>query len=238
MCLDFGLRVCLGEPPQMSTSITIRPPIGFIVEGMGEYNSYPSLFSRIVNNDHLYIPRINSGGYGGITSNLKEHLSDITLAYHPYTLFITLDLIDVIKANLFNDCSALFDHLILQKNDWLLNAKHDNRMAPLPEYIQIVIQIQKFETWMISDVTGLIDAGFISPSVSSIKDVDNFITDPCSWLEDNSTQPLNTKNPAVAKTIISSIDPNVMKDNSLSFNKFYREVQKYYALWEQACQNS
>lgn len=220
----------------MSNNTINRPPIGFIVEGLGEYNTYPSLFSRIVGKSNLHIPRINSGGYGGITSNLKEQLNDITFLHHPYAIIITLDLIDVLKANLFTDCVELHTHLFRQSNEWLSDARLDNRMNPLPEYIQIVIQIQKFESWMISDIPGLITAGFLAHSLTQIKDVDNSVQDPYTWLKENSLKTLNPKNLEQAKIIISSLNPAYMKTNSNSFDKFFREVQRLYNLWEAAAE--
>ncbi len=41
----------------MSKPLIARPPIGFIVEGHGEYNCYPSLVQRIVGAKGFHIPR-------------------------------------------------------------------------------------------------------------------------------------------------------------------------------------
>lgn len=219
----------------MSDNYVTRPPIGFIVEGAGEYNTYPSLCSRIVNNNSLHIPCVNSGGYGGITSNLKEQLNDLVLIYHPFSIIITIDLIDVIKAQLFIDCTQLYSFLSNQSNEWLLESASNPRMHPLPEYIQTVIQIPKFESWMISDIISLKTANYLNSEVESVNDVDNTINDPHSWLKDNSISSLNPKDPVIAKNIISTINPDIMKTNSSSFDKFFREVEKHFNLWQNAC---
>jgi len=73
-------------------SLPNRPPIGFIVEGHGEYNCYPSLVSRIVDGDGFKIPRVNAMGCGNIVRHLDRQLRPLVLADHPYRVIVTLDL--------------------------------------------------------------------------------------------------------------------------------------------------
>ncbi len=97
-----------------------RPPIGFIVEGTGEYNAYPSLVSRILAVNNLHLPIVNSGGCGTIYRNLGRLLSNLILTYHPLNIIVTVDLIDAIKQKMHKNCEEL--RLALESNrfhhDW------------------------------------------------------------------------------------------------------------------------
>jgi hypothetical protein len=55
----------------------MQPAIGFIVEGYGEFVSYPTLVSRITGVAGLHTPRVLGHGAGGVVRNIREHLDDL-----------------------------------------------------------------------------------------------------------------------------------------------------------------
>jgi len=212
-----------------------RPPVGFIVEGHGEYNCYPSLVGRIISSAGVNIPRVNVGGYGGITRNLGEQLTLLVLAHYPFHIIITIDLKDVLKDKLYDNCEELRIDLEEQAKDWLGNSQHDSRLQPLPERITIVVQIQQFESWIIADISSLNESGCLEAAELEFTNVDQDILNPAAWLRKHLRSDLDQKNPKCAKVIISCLDPNVMRIKSPSFDKFYREVLSSYDCWCQVC---
>lgn len=212
-----------------------RPPIGFVVEGHGEYNCYPSLVCRIVNGTGFKIPRVNAGGYGNIARHLGEQLKALVLADHPYAVIITLDLKDVLEIGLFNSCKDLCVDLENQVREWLTSSQCEPRLQPLPEHIVFVIQVQKFESWIIADVEGLKKSGCLKTDLPQCSNTDKEVPDPATLLRKHMLPGQNQKNPRCAKSIISCLDPSVIRLYSPSFDKFYREVEFSYGCWCQAC---
>lgn len=208
----------------------MRPPIGFIVEGHGEFNCYPSLFSRIVNDNNTFVPLLNAGGCGTIVKRLKEQLTDIQITYKPLVIVVTIDLVDVIDQGLFATCVELVNYLDHQVAEWIENSTGDARLNPLPNRVVNVIQIKKFETWMISDIQGLKEAQFVSETVPEVNNADE-IASPTNWLNINLQTSISTKSPADAKSLFSVLDPARMVANSKSFDKFHREVTIAYQEW-------
>lgn len=210
--------------------MTDRPPIGFIVEGHGEYNCYPSLFCRITNANGLHIPRINAGGCGSIVKRIKEQLTDLFIAESPLSVIITVDLEDVLKQGLAATCVDLLQDLNNAIDEWKLYAEADTRLHPLPDRIVCVVQIKKFESWLISDLDGLKVSNLIATHIESIEDAEQ-IASPCEWLKENLLVDGCVKSPNIAKTVISSLNPDSMRTHSKSFDKFYRESVSAYEKW-------
>ena len=221
----------------MNENITLlnRPPIGFIVEGRGEYNCYPSLVCRIIDSSGFKVPRVNAGGYGNILRHLRDQLQALVLADHPFHVIVTVDLKEVIELGLHSDCRQLRADLEKQAKDWLVNARCDHRLQPLPELITVVVQVQKFESWMIADVSSLRESGCLRAEEPQFSNVDEEIRDPAAWLRNRISPALNFKNPKCAKCIISCLDLTVVRKHSPSFDKFHREVLSSYNCWCQAC---
>ena len=88
-----------------------RPPIGYIVEGRGEYHCYPSLFSKLDTNWEGFIPKIKTRGNGDIVSNLDEHLRHLAKHYYPITVLICIDLREAVRSHRFKDCIDLREYL-------------------------------------------------------------------------------------------------------------------------------
>jgi len=84
-----------------------QPPIGFIVEGDGEYYCYPSLVCRILRKRGFDIPIVNAGGCGSLVKRLDDHLDSLVLSKHPYNIIVTLDLKDMLSEHFYSDCKQL-----------------------------------------------------------------------------------------------------------------------------------
>ncbi len=212
-----------------------RPPIGFVVEGDDEYHSYPSLVVGITGEHGFKIPRLNAGGCGAITRDLPAQLRDMTLAEHPYQILVTVDLIDVIRAGLYSNCAELLEDLSKQAADWLISAASDPRLQPLPLAVRIVIQIPKFESWLIADTDGFCGAVGQQLQNTIFADVDAEVPDPVKWIRSVFGPDVRIKNPRTVRRIVTKLDTSVMKARSRSFDKFYREVVSLYGEWCRVC---
>ena len=221
----------------MNNKVITRPPIGFIVEGTGEYHSFPSLVNRILDVSNMYVPISNARGYGKIILDLPREIRMIIRRAHPYSLYVCLDLIDILKENIVSNCLELIT-LLTSQIDSFTNS-NDPQCHPLPNSYGVILQIPQFETWMIADITSLIDSGLIDNIHAPIIDVDNTVDKPYKWLRCNLLdRHMNPKKPNIAKDILSVLEPNSMRSNSRSFEKFYREVTDAYSLWETACEQA
>jgi hypothetical protein len=213
-----------------------RHPLGFIVEGHGEYNAFPTMVVKILG-CRLFVPIANAGGCGAITNNLSQQLYDFLLIYNSQFLYICIDLIDVIKANQFSNCSELLTHLQneIHHFETHIYPYHPN-LKPLPDKIGVIIQIPKFESWMLSDFSSLAVNQYIDPTLTQIQDVDNQIPNPSSWIINNFTDTgFDPKNPMSAKRLLSVLDPTVMRTNSFSYDKYFREIESSYKNWLSDC---
>ncbi len=212
-----------------------RPPIGFILEGRGEYVSYPSLVCRILGTEVGRIPRNEVRyGCGEISANLDEHLLDLVRVAHPYVVIVTVDLVDF--KDQFADCVALIDHIQSRANDWLERMRTHPKIAPLPQYIKVVLQIKKFEGWLSSDDFGLSQNGLLAQGYTPCfyTDTDTEIREPhghlCEILND-----LDPKDTEDVKKIVAALRVDVVEHQSRSFRKFAKEVRASYELWQNAC---
>jgi hypothetical protein len=170
-----------------------RPPIGFIVEGYGEYNCFPSLVTRILDEQGFPIPRVNAGGCGGIYQKLREKLTRLVLTWKPYTIIVAVDLQDAVKRGVAEDCRGLLRCINSEIDSWQgIDCSQDDRLRPLPAYIRTVIQIKKFETWLIADYESLYESEHIDLDAEeiaslSMENLDSLIPNPSSWLIEHKT---------------------------------------------------
>lgn len=216
-------------------SLISRPPLGFVVEGAGEHGCYPSIVSRIVNASNFDIPIVNAGGYGGIIRNIQEQLTSLVRLKKPYHIIVTVDLKDVIDAGFYSTCADLLLDLNGKIDDWFRSAQDDTRLQSLPERISVVIQVLKFESWFAADVAGLKTAGYVQSDVDQPDNTDK-LRNPDQWLKDRIIGTKSVKNQRHARLMVSSINPETMRDYSPSFDKFYREVQSSFTSWCSDCQ--
>ncbi len=208
----------------------VNVPIGFVVEGHGEFHCYPSLFCKAVDASGFHIPRVNAQGCGSIMKRLPEHLSDLCMAHQPLKIIVTVDLQDVLDQGLSENCADLVNKLNTIANDWLEQAANDPRITTLPTSIVVVVQILKFETWLISDTQGLKDSDLVNQAVENLEQPEQ-VANPSAWIRDNLNLSGNVKNPRVAKDVTSALAPDRMRQSCPSFDKFYRECVEGYQLW-------
>ncbi|MEW8026831.1 MAG: DUF4276 family protein [Candidatus Thiodiazotropha sp.] len=205
-------------------------PIGFVVEGHGEFHCYPSLFCKAVNASGINVPRVNAQGCGSIVKRLPEHLSDLCIAHQPLKIIVTVDLQDVLDQGLSESCADLVSKLNILANDWLEQAANDSRITTLPTSIVAVVQILKFETWLISDTQGLKNSGLVNEAVDNVEQPEQ-VANPSTWIKDNLNISGSVKSPRVAKCVTSALAPDRMRQFCPSFDKFYRECVEGYQLW-------
>ncbi|MDG1818518.1 MAG: DUF4276 family protein [Porticoccaceae bacterium] len=207
-----------------------RPPVGFVVEGHGEFACYPSLFCRTVKISGLYAPAVNAGGCGSIVSNLGEHLTDLVSSRFPVSVIVTIDLQDALDQQLARDSVELLDLLNSEIQKWQEKAVSDSRCHPLPESIVAVLQVRKFESWLISDTVSLKASNILNSEAPDITDAES-VESPCRFLQKHLIISGDSKNPKTAKIIVSKIVPDKMRVNSRSFAIFYNESKTAYELW-------
>lgn len=202
--------------------------LGFIVEGDGEYHSFKSLVAKIIDRQPGHIPMINAGGFGGVLKKekLHENLTDLAKLYKVKKIIVCIDLIDPLNEGLCSSCVELKSIIDRNIESWTTNALSDIRIKFVPEVI-LVIQIQKFESWMIADVNSLIEND-IFLEVDQLTDVDE-LKNPSKFIKDYSKVEFNSKNPMFVKTIISKLDPSIMRKNSKSFDKLAREIKLVFS---------
>lgn len=208
-----------------------RPPIGFIVEGYGEYNCYPSLFSKISQSTGIKIPIVNAGGCGSIIKNLSEQLDSLLMTDSPENVIITVDLKDALHQDFAKDHDDLVKLLSSSIEKWQKKASTDQRLQPLPLRICCVIQVHKFESWLIADVDGLKEAELVRDDVTQMPDAEA-IVEPTKWLKAALKCEANLKSPLFAKRVVAALTPTVMKEHSQSFSKFHAECESMYKEWE------
>lgn len=217
-------------------NIAARPPIGFIVEGFGEYEAYPALTSRIAGAAGFHIPRVNAKGFGGITSGLSENMDDLVRLYHPYTVIVTLDLVDVIRRDMFADCAEVRESIEAQLRTWAKERANRREFQPLPETCVVVIQVPKFESWWLADPQSLLARGLFEFRLDECEwsNVDSEVPNPARWLEDRLKSSINMKSQSLGNEILCSHDLARMVSMSRSFQKFEKEVRLAYERWLRA----
>ncbi len=214
-----------------------RPPVGFIVEGRGEFDSYPSILSKIIGASFLNLPRINARGNGGIIRRLHEHLADIVTTHKPVSVMVTVDLVDLIDQGVVSTCAELLEIILSDLEEWCKDNSSLPKYLPFPEKFSVVIQIPKFESWLIADKHSLWQYGYIRESDGEERwtNVDQQVRNPHQWFRDVSLESLDLKQPMICKEVAGCINIDVVKTVSPSFDKFYREVRKLYDHWQSKC---
>ena len=216
----------------MSHNIATRPPIGFIVEGEAEYHSYRSFTSRILDESEVFVPPpANSRGANNVLRNLSTHLSQLVKVYHPFSIIVTTDLRDHIEQRTCSSCDELVSQIHGQIDSWISTAGASPRLHPLPECIVAVIQIQSFESWLISDLEGLLRIGFLVDESATYSGYSDGVSNPAEWLRDKASQRWNIKNPNQAYMLAQNLDIETMRSNCESFDKFSREILRLYQCW-------
>ncbi|MFC4740366.1 DUF4276 family protein [Flavobacterium ponti] len=197
--------------------------LALIVEGHCEYDSFPSIISKIPNTPH-YVPIINAGGIGNIMKNVHEQLLAMIKIHSPRKIVITLDYRDALKENLVQDCIEL-KNMVTQKCQEFVESQLNGSLN-MPNNIVVVIADKTFESWVCADFISLKNnENFNSELITEeFQNVDIEIPNPSQWLTSKLTTDIDIKNRRNRVKIYKSIDPIVAREKSKSFDKFYREV--------------
>lgn len=213
-----------------------RPSIGFIVEGHGEYHSYPSIVSRLVDVKGLYLPRVNAEGNGNILRNLVEHIDDLVTSHHPLSVIVTLDLRDSLAQGRYSNCVEVLEYLTGVIAEWSSSRRGKDRFEPIPQRFAVVLQVQTFETWLAADPRGLAEGGLIvlRGDERDWGNIDNELGNPCAWIGERLVSGASSKSPKTCAMVVSKIDLDLVYNRSRSFRKFCAEVRLAYRSWFEA----
>jgi len=207
-----------------------RPPIGFIVEGYGEFNCYPSLISKIAGAVGFKIPIVNAGGCGSLIKRLGDQLTDLFLADSPENVVVTVDLKDALSQGLASSHEDLIRILNSAATKWMTAAAADSRLHPLPNKVSCLAQVRKFESWLIADIQGLKDAHLVRQEIEQPADAEA-IEEPVAWLHEALKSDVNIKSPSVVKQAIGTLNHEVMVVHSQSFSHFHDACAAMYQEW-------
>lgn len=198
-------------------------PAGFIVEGHCERDSLLSFISKIIGK--YYFPISNAKGIGNITKNVDKELLLLCKA-KPQKVFVLLDYREAKKEGLVNDCIELKE-LVQNQCDSFVKSQKNGTMY-LPDEIKVIIVDKTYESWLCSDYEGLKSNDLINEALitESFTNVDLDIPNPSKWLKSKLYNDIDLKNRANRKLISQTIRPEIAKENSRSFRKFYEEVLK------------
>lgn len=211
-----------------------RPFLGLIVEGDGEYSTFPSIINRLISTRGTFIPIQNARGIGNIIRNIEGFLDDIVIARKPKSVIVTFDLRDALKNIKYDTCQSIKKDFLKRCKQWLSNRKNNQKFQPLPDNIEVVIQIQTFETWLIADTQGLSNHECFCNKIAEIKwtNVDNEVINPMKWIEQKQKKSFNSKNPNAIKRAFGYCCLNNISKCSRSFRKFKKEVTCAYEKYE------
>lgn len=210
----------------MTNDVMTYPAIGLIVEGHGEFNCFPSLVCRIVEN-HVYVKLEKATNNNSIIKDLEKYIEYLVLAHHPFVVVVTLDLRDTGVGP--GGCGDLRKTLQQRADDWLKNTT-DTRLHPLPKSIQVILQVQTFESWLLADIEQLKSLGYVSTG-AKLQDSD-LIDNPLKYLKENKGTKEYCKAPKLVKEIVSTLNIEEMSKTSRSFRKFKKEIALAYQAWQ------
>lgn len=204
----------------------VKPPLGVIVEGRGEFECFPSIICRLCNDIAQPPYLLNARGNGEITAHLEEHLSDLAETRSPLTILVCLDLKDALMNPKYTTCEELISNLRKRAISWKTSDRVET--SKLPDEIQIIAQVPKFESWMISDINSASNSSQINTNSlnipRNITNVDAQITSPQSLLKKLFPKK-DIKNPNFVRAMITNSNPDEMEKNSRSFKKFAKEAK-------------
>lgn len=199
-------------------------PAAFIVEGYCEYETFPSFYSKILG--ACYIPISNAKGIGNITKNTGDELLKVIKLLKPEIVIITLDYREALREKLVETCVELKE--LVEKNCAEFIESQKNGTLKLPKEIIVVVADKTYESWLCADYEGLktnelIDEALITEEFNN---VDIEIPNPNKWLKSKLKEDVDLKSKANRKKIASTVNPEIAKENSRSFQKFHKEISK------------
>lgn len=203
-----------------------RPCLAFVVEGRGEYESYPSIVSKVFDSPSGRIPIAEASGWGDVWQNLEMHLTDVIATCHPHMIIVTVDLADVIEGTEHDACDTVRAELQRRCDEWRARQSADSA----PDEVVVVLQCQMLESWILADLDCLSGCYGLADSHEELpKSVDEQPS-PVAWLKRNCASPPRTKRPKEIKSLLSSINIATARQSSRSFDKFCREIERAWTI--------
>lgn len=211
--------------------------LGFILEGHGEYETIPAFTCKILGSGE-YLPRVNCGGIGSLFKNIEEHLYDLIRTYSPKNIIICFDLKDALefkndkeKRKLFTSCINVISFLNNKIDAWIKEHKKFNNLI-FPNNISIVVAVQTFDSWLISDIEGLKNCELIDETkiTENFNNVDVEVSNPLKYLNSKCKNKIDIKKRRNVKKIVHCINTEISLTKSRSFLKFYKEVKLAFNL--------
>lgn len=196
--------------------------LGFIVEGHCEYESIPSIVSKI--HGYCNYPIINAKGIGNIIKNTNDELLRLVKHFSPRKIIISLDYREAEREGLVSNCVELKEKVTHNCN--LFMQTQQNGSLVLPEEICVIIADKTYESWICADYenlknNSLFDADKIT---ETYENVDMEIPNPCSWLQSKLKEDIDMKARANRKKVAQTLRPDIAATKSRSFRKFHKEV--------------
>lgn len=208
----------------------MRVPLGFIVEGVCEFQSFESIVRKGISASHGRLPVVNAWGNGGLRKRLEEHLTAVTRVNHPVVVIVALDLRDALAEGKHADCAQLRADLQARAGAWLGSVQDNVKLVPLPEKIVVVIQTPVFEAWLTADPVGLQQCTRRKSVRHGYTNVDDEIVSHRAWLNEHVSGGY-TKSPVQVHRMAKCLHPARMAEQSRSFAKFWKEVLSAYHAW-------
>lgn len=212
----------------------LRSFAGFILEGHGEYNCYPSIITRSLDVTCMKIPSVNAGGITNIFAHFDEQLCDLLTVDKPYHVYICFDQIDVLKRYTeLKTSQDIISHINTLIESWKSRYGDIAKYQPLPDKFTAILQVKKFESWIVADVEGLNNFHLLNSGEfnKNFDNVETDVDDPHIWLLDNVDSKYNSKNPIQCKKLISAIDVNRASKSSPSLLVFLSTLREDYSTW-------
>ncbi|HEY4628119.1 MAG TPA: hypothetical protein VIH02_02430 [Flavobacterium sp.] len=202
----------------------MRVQLALIVEGYCEYDAYPSIINKIIGPCHC--PISNAKGIGNIIKNTGDELLKLIKLYKPHKIIITLDYREALREKLVENCVELKERVTENCNQFLLNQQNGSLI--LPDEIVVVIADKTYESWLCADYESLKNSELINEDLITeiYSNVDIEIPNPNKWLTSVLKENIDLKSKTNRKKLSSSIRPEIAKENSRSFRKFYEEINK------------
>lgn len=196
--------------------------LGFIVEGHCEYESIPSIVSKI--HGYFNFPIINAKGIGNIIKNTNDELLYLVKHFAPRKIIISLDYREAEREGLVTNCVELKE--LVGRNCERFMQSQQNGSLELPEQICVIIADKTYESWICADYENLKTNPLFNAAkiTENFTNVDEEIPNPCSWLQSKLNEDIDMKARANRKKVAQTLRPDVAATKSRSFRKFHKEV--------------
>lgn len=196
--------------------------LGFIVEGHCEYESIPSIVSKVYG--FCNFPIVNAKGIGNIIRNTGDELLYLIKTYSPRKIIISLDYKEAEKEGIVENCIQLKE-LVTNNCDIFIQSQKNGSLN-LPEEIIVVIADKTYESWICADYENLKNNELFDCEkiTETFTNVDLEIPNPGSWLKSKLSKDIDMKSRAYRKKVSKTLRPEFAAEKSRSFRKFLKEI--------------